>query len=180
MSRKTDNAMFNDGVRYAITWLHAEARKMNDNHAKMVLNNAGFHLGVHNSRRATERMGKVELAPSGDPIESIVADALTEAGIAFERQPDHPDLWLSDYGIGIECKQFHTDRIAEQTARWPQVIVVQGREAAEALAHLLIAGKVRAVEAILDTMSEDARIEVFSLGIIYLTPSVQETAKPGA
>lgn len=34
------------GVRRAITWLHEEAKRMNDPHATMILNNAGFHLGM--------------------------------------------------------------------------------------------------------------------------------------
>lgn len=34
-----------DGIRYAITWLHEEAKRMNDPHATQVLNNAAFHLG---------------------------------------------------------------------------------------------------------------------------------------
>jgi len=40
-------AGFNQGVRACIAWLHAEADKMNDQHAKGVLNNAAFHLGVN-------------------------------------------------------------------------------------------------------------------------------------
>ncbi len=34
------------GIRWAITWLHKSAREMNDPHAKMVLNNAAFQMGV--------------------------------------------------------------------------------------------------------------------------------------
>ena len=37
---------FDRGVRWAIKWLHEEAREMNDPHAKSVLNSAGFHLGT--------------------------------------------------------------------------------------------------------------------------------------
>lgn len=44
MSRKSVECR--RGVRAAITWLHAEALKMNDPHARAVLNNAAFHLGV--------------------------------------------------------------------------------------------------------------------------------------
>lgn len=35
-----------DGIRWAITWLHEEAKKMNDPKAVIVLNNAAFHIGV--------------------------------------------------------------------------------------------------------------------------------------
>lgn len=38
------------GVRRAITWLHEEAKTMNDVHAQIVLNNAAFHLGVELKR----------------------------------------------------------------------------------------------------------------------------------
>ncbi|OFX01733.1 MAG: hypothetical protein A3E78_03715 [Alphaproteobacteria bacterium RIFCSPHIGHO2_12_FULL_63_12] len=37
---------FDDGLRWAITWLHKRALEMNDIHAKNILNTAGFHLGV--------------------------------------------------------------------------------------------------------------------------------------
>lgn len=45
MSDGHDKASFYQGIRAAISWLHAEARGMNDPHAKLVLNNAAFHLG---------------------------------------------------------------------------------------------------------------------------------------
>lgn len=48
------------GVRRAITWLHEEAKKMNDPRATVVLNNAAFHLGVDLSRW----MGKEMAQPS--------------------------------------------------------------------------------------------------------------------
>jgi hypothetical protein len=37
---------YHDGLREAITWLHARAETMNDPHAKAILNTAAFHLGV--------------------------------------------------------------------------------------------------------------------------------------
>lgn len=42
-----------DGIRYAITWLHEEAKRMNDPKAVTVLNNAAFHLGVDLSKSET-------------------------------------------------------------------------------------------------------------------------------
>lgn len=47
MSPRTPSADFQAGVRAAITWLHEEAKRMNDPHARQVLNDAAFHLGVH-------------------------------------------------------------------------------------------------------------------------------------
>jgi hypothetical protein len=41
-----DQASFRQGVRASITWLHEQAKSMNDPHAKVVLNNAAYHLGV--------------------------------------------------------------------------------------------------------------------------------------
>lgn len=38
------------GVRRAITWLHEEAKRMNDPHARSVLNDAAFHLGTQLGR----------------------------------------------------------------------------------------------------------------------------------
>lgn len=45
-----DKDNFNRGVRASITWLHDEAKQMNDPHARDILNNAAFHLG--NGKRA--------------------------------------------------------------------------------------------------------------------------------
>ena len=51
MSRLPEyNRGYQDGVRWAISWLHERARSMNDPHAKAVLNTAGFNLGVEWSR----------------------------------------------------------------------------------------------------------------------------------
>lgn len=44
-----------DGIRYAITWLHEEAKRMNDPHATIVLNNAAFHLGTDAKRVKFEK-----------------------------------------------------------------------------------------------------------------------------
>lgn len=35
-----------DGVRWAISWLHARASEMGDPHAKTILNTRAFELGV--------------------------------------------------------------------------------------------------------------------------------------
>ena len=46
MSPRTERAEFYRGVRAAIAWLHEEAGRMTDPHAKGILNSAAFHLGV--------------------------------------------------------------------------------------------------------------------------------------
>jgi hypothetical protein len=35
-----------NAIKWAIQWIHDEAKSMNDPHAKIVLNNAAFHMGV--------------------------------------------------------------------------------------------------------------------------------------
>lgn len=75
-----------------------------------------------------------------DPMEEMVGRALAAAGVRFttpaETRPapgsSHTlDFHLLDYDLYIEVKQFHSDRIAEQMSRAPNVIAIQGRAAAE-------------------------------------------------
>lgn len=42
-----------DGVRWAITWLHERASKMNDPHARAVLNSAAFNMGIDRKQERT-------------------------------------------------------------------------------------------------------------------------------
>jgi len=35
-----------EGIKWAIMWLHARAKEMNDPHAVAVLNSAAFNMGV--------------------------------------------------------------------------------------------------------------------------------------
>ena len=72
-----------------------------------------------------------------DPIEQVVFDALSKAGIKFTQNDAGLDFHLPDFGVHIECKQFHTPRISEQGSRASDVIVVQGRKSAALLAILL-------------------------------------------
>jgi hypothetical protein len=67
-----------------------------------------------------------------DPIERIVADALTEVGIEFEYEPlSHQlDFDLSQFAVAIECKAFETERSTKQLARRDNIILIQGKEAA--------------------------------------------------
>lgn len=76
-----------------------------------------------------------------DPVEKIIEDALTDAGVAFKREVESDtcrlDFYLPDVGVYIECKQFHTPRIADQMARAPNVIAIQGMDAARAFAAMI-------------------------------------------
>lgn len=75
-----------------------------------------------------------------DPCERIVAGALDAAGIAWTNDPHQArelDFYLPGLRLWIEVKQMHSPRIAEQMARAPDVIAIQGRAAAEAFARLI-------------------------------------------
>ena len=75
-----------------------------------------------------------------DPVEKRVRSALREAGIEYidgDRLPEALDFYLPGLDIWIECKQHHTDRIAKQTARVANIIVIQGMQAAEVFASWL-------------------------------------------
>lgn len=76
-----------------------------------------------------------------DPMELIIADGLKRAGIRFVHESDNKsqclDFSLPDFGIYIECKQFPTERTSAQIAPFPNVIVIQGREAAHTFAKLI-------------------------------------------
>ena len=77
-----------------------------------------------------------------DPMERIMRDALDRAHIRYRTDdgggnPYGLDFHLLDHDLHIEVKQFHSDRIAAQMARAPNVIVAQGRPAVEWLAKLI-------------------------------------------
>lgn len=78
---------------------------------------------------------------SADPIEKIVAAALDARGIAYtadgQGETHGLDFRLDGIDVYIECKQFHTPRTAEQMSRVSDVIVIQGRRAAELFADML-------------------------------------------
>ena len=81
---------------------------------------------------------------SSDPVERIIADALDKAGIAYVCETDQEnsarlDFYLPDTGIYIEAKRMASDRSAEQLRRANNVILVQGLEAARALASWIAA-----------------------------------------
>lgn len=74
-----------------------------------------------------------------DPVERAVRDALDAAGIHYRPgyQTKELDFYLPDADVSIECKQFHSERIADQMSRHPNVIAIQGIGAATAFARML-------------------------------------------
>lgn len=73
-------------------------------------------------------------------MEAMLASALAEASIQFTA-PHNLDFHLPDHDVFIEVKQFHSDRIAEQMSRAPNVIAVQGRAAVEWLCEQIRKGR---------------------------------------
>lgn len=65
-----------------------------------------------------------------DPMESKLAAILDGLGVSYVRDDavSGLDFYLPDYDLYIGVKQFHSDRIAEQMARRPNVIAIQGME----------------------------------------------------
>lgn len=74
-----------------------------------------------------------------DPVKRIVADALDRVGVVYQTHNSlELDFYLPSYEIYIEVKQYHSPRISEQMSRNPNVIAIQGIEAARAFADLLL------------------------------------------
>jgi hypothetical protein len=71
-----------------------------------------------------------------DPVEAVVAEALTLASIPYERTAGGLDFHLPGFGISIECKRFYSDRAIRQMATAGEAILVQGIEAAYLLRSL--------------------------------------------
>jgi hypothetical protein len=83
-----------------------------------------------------------------DPMEKMLRDSLIEADYAFteDGKPGSEvnkalDFHLTDEGVHIEVKQFHSDRISGQMARVPDVIAAQGAVAVKFLSDLLASSK---------------------------------------
>lgn len=79
--------------------------------------------------------------PGIDPTEDIVRKALDAANIIYSTERDERnhdlDFYLIEHAIHVEVKQFHTDRISEQMSRVPNVIAIQGKEAAQFFALMI-------------------------------------------
>lgn len=96
---------------------------------------------------AEERARRIQLDQHecADPYERMIADALTDAGISwqYERHPDRAneqgrklDFKIGE-GLYIEVKRAHTDRVNEQLAAAPNVVLIQGRDAIRWFADIL-------------------------------------------
>ena len=76
-----------------------------------------------------------------DPVESVIAAALDGAGIRWVGSRGEGavglDFYLPDLNTHIECKRMFSDRITEQMQRAENVIVIQGLDAAKALAAMI-------------------------------------------
>ncbi len=74
-----------------------------------------------------------------DPMESATERVLIDAGIAWTRDDAKSglDFYLPDYDVYVEVKRYHTDRIAEQMSRRPNVIAIQGLDALKVFARLV-------------------------------------------
>jgi hypothetical protein len=79
------------------------------------------------------------LTPITDPVEKVIADALDTAGYIYIVGTEHKalDFYLPDFDIWIECKRFHSPRIDDQLSRRPNIILIQGMEAALAFNAML-------------------------------------------
>lgn len=92
------------------------------------------------------RPAPLDTKPSSrDPVERIIEQALIDAGIRYATDQgggteSRLDFRLLDYGIEIEVKRFYTARAAEQIARSPDVILVQGERAARFVAAAIRSG----------------------------------------
>jgi hypothetical protein len=76
-----------------------------------------------------------------DPMERMVAAALTKAGLPYadETHPDahNLDFFVPERLVHIEVKQFYSERSVRQMERAPFVILAQGRYAVAWLAEMI-------------------------------------------
>lgn len=79
-----------------------------------------------------------------DPMERIIAVALSDAGIPFLHEVPTGlavlDFYLPLQDVYIEVKRFHSDRLDRQMSSAENVIAVQGKSAVQMLAHLIRGG----------------------------------------
>lgn len=92
--------------------------------------------------RAVEEMAKRLRTVSPDPVEELIRQALTHSNLPHQHGLDVDNgldffLPLPTGPVYIECKRFHTARIAEQMSRHTDVIAVQGMAAAGFMASLI-------------------------------------------
>src|SRR3546814_11907061 len=83
------------------------------------------------------------MACISDPVEEIIASALTQARIRFVHESEAKgecrglDFYLPDHDLFIEVTAYYTPRKIEQLSRAPNVILIQGRGAAHSFAAML-------------------------------------------
>lgn len=77
-----------------------------------------------------------------DPLEQIIADALTKADVRYltegEGNPSHLDFNCVDNGFEVEVKLMHTPRIAKQMARVPNLFMIVGPKATQFFADHIV------------------------------------------
>lgn len=78
------------------------------------------------------------------PEETLIAEALKEAGIVFERDIKNLDFFLPDYGVFIESKggqakagTQQAEKLVKQLARDPNIILIQGYKATKAFVSII-------------------------------------------
>lgn len=75
------------------------------------------------------------------PLERQIAESLKTAGIDYKHEMDGGtkglDFYLPEMDLYIEVKGGHADRVAKQTARATNVIVLQGKRSVDLMGILL-------------------------------------------
>lgn len=76
----------------------------------------------------------------GCPLENQMTILLEEMNINYtrpERAGKNLDFYLVDFGLAVEVKQFHSDRVNKQIkdSGFPTVMVLIGRESVKAFAE---------------------------------------------
>lgn len=68
-----------------------------------------------------------------DHLEKSLADFLASKDIGFVHESQNKDqildFYLPGFGIYIEVKQYHAERVAKQLASQEEVILIQGKKA---------------------------------------------------
>ncbi len=103
----------------------------------------------HRTAAAVQALRSLPAGPGArlqatDPMEQMIEAALVEAGVDFKRKGSNPgqtlDFYLPSFETYIEVKRFHSERIAAQMARVPNIIAAQGEPAVRCLAAAIRGG----------------------------------------
>lgn len=86
-------------------------------------------------------MSWTKIRMKDDPVEDLVARGLSSHGIAFERNTIQSgrevDFYLPKQNLAIEVCQFYTPRKDKVLQDLPNVIIIQGLEAAASFLSVL-------------------------------------------